>query len=292
MATEQRALKTTCEVRQGSSGPMITGYAAVFNRRSADMGFIEQVDPSAFNKTLKDNPDIRAFFNHDPSQILGRTSNGTARVSVDSIGLRYEIDMNPADPDAQRALAKVERGDVDGSSFTFNTIRDSWDWTASPPERRLLEVSLQELGPVTMPAYPDTSAAARRALSPIAERVHRPVDELIEALKTGEIRSLVEPPETEERQMESEPEVTIEGAIEEMRAGKVLSAKNVSYINNVIGQLRELLDAAQAEAPVGSEVGPALANEDEEDATGEDNGGRSIEMLRKDLELRGLVLHA
>jgi HK97 family phage prohead protease len=187
--TETRAFKTSCEVRDTESGPTIVGYAAVFNSDSLDMGFIEQVDPGAFSKTLQE-ADVRGLFNHDSNWLLGRSKAGTLRLSVDRTGLRYEIDVNAQDPDGQRAIAKVRRGDCDGSSFTFQTIRDEWNWEASPPQRRLLEVSLVDVGPVTYPAYPDATAAAR-ALEPVASRVGRPVDELVTALRSGEIRSLL-----------------------------------------------------------------------------------------------------
>jgi len=187
---EHRSHKGTIEVRANADGaPIITGYAAVFNRDSADLGFIEQVDPRAFDKTLKE-ADVRGLGNHEPDWLLGRSKSGTLRLSADSVGLRYEIDVNPADPDGVRAIEKVRRGDMDGSSFSFQTIRDEWNWEASPPQRRLLEVALIDVGPVSFPAYPDATATAR-ALEPMAERLHRPVDELVTALKTGEIRSLL-----------------------------------------------------------------------------------------------------
>jgi HK97 family phage prohead protease len=168
---------------------MITGYAAVFNRDSSDMGFIEQVDPAAFDKTIRE-ADVRGLANHDQNWLLGRTKAGTMRVAKDTVGLRYEIDVNTADPDGQRALAKVQRGDWDGSSFSFATISDQWNWSTTPPQRRLTEVRLVDVGPVTYPAYPDATAEAR-ALAPIAGKLGRPVEELVTALRTGEIRSLL-----------------------------------------------------------------------------------------------------
>lgn len=188
---ESRSFKAAAEVREGINGPMIVGHGAVFNRRSADMGFIEQVDPDAFTKTLQE-ADVRGLANHDANWILGRTKAGTMRLRTDAEGLYYEIDVNTQDPDGQRALAKVQRGDWDGSSFSFQTIRDEWNWDTSPPERRLLEVALIDIGPVTFPAYPDATAASR-ALAPIAEKLGKPVDDLVAALNRGgsEIRSLI-----------------------------------------------------------------------------------------------------
>lgn len=189
---EQRFQKTSCELRQGSDGPMIVGYAAVFDRSSENLGgFTEQVDPTAFSRTLDHGADVRGLGNHDPNWLLGRSKAGTLRLTTDSVGLRYEIDVNTSDPDGQRALAKVQRGDWDGSSFAFQTIQDSWDWSQSPPERRLLEVALVDVGPVTYPAYPDATVASR-ALSRLAGRMGYEPEELAVALRNGEIRSLIE----------------------------------------------------------------------------------------------------
>lgn len=199
---EQRSHKGTVELRSAPDGsPVIFGYAAVFNRDSENMGFIEQVDPRAFDKTVKE-ADVRALGNHDVDWLLGRSKSGTLRLFVDSVGLGYEIDINQNDPDGQRAIEKVKRGDLDGSSFTFATIQDQWNWETSPPQRRLLEVALSDVGPVVFPAYPDATAASR-ALDPIARRLGRPVDELVDAMSRGEIRSLLQskeaPPMTESR---------------------------------------------------------------------------------------------
>lgn len=151
------------EDRAGASGasPTITGYAAVFNSDSADMGFIETIDPGAFNKTLGDGADVRALVNHDPNQLLGRVKSGTLRLSTDGVGLHYEIDINPNDQAAMNAAAQARRGDLDGASFSFQTVNDEWNWDASPPQRRLLEVALIDVGPVVFPAYEEATASAR-----------------------------------------------------------------------------------------------------------------------------------
>ncbi len=239
---EQRSNKHDVEVRASDTpgSSVISGYAAVFNRDSSDMGFIEQVDPSAFNRTLN-VADVRALGNHDPNWLLGRSKSGTLRLSTDGTGLRYEIDVNPADPDGQRAIEKIRRGDMDGSSFSFQTIRDEWNWEATPPQRRLLEVALLDIGPVCFPAYPDATSAMRSALEPIAKRCGRDVSELVMAVQSGEIRSLLEPPPAVE---EPAPEIVEEPPPAEARVGKMLSAKTHGMIMAAFNSLRDLLDTA------------------------------------------------
>jgi HK97 family phage prohead protease len=140
----------------------IVGYAAVFNQLSEDLGgFREIVLPGAFTNALE--ADVRALFNHDPSQILGRTTAGTLVLSEDDIGLRYEI----SPPDTQYAkdlLVSIDRGDVAESSFSFRAVEESWrNPTESQPlpVRILHEVNLFDVSPATFPAYPTTSAQVR-----------------------------------------------------------------------------------------------------------------------------------
>lgn len=187
---ERRFHTGDCEVREGPRGPMLVGYAAVFDSDSRNLGgFIEQVDRRAFDKTLADQPDIVALFNHDPNQLLARSSAGTLRLATDANGLRYEIDINPEDPQARAVHARVARGDIQGSSFAFVAKRQDWNWNAQPPQRRLLEVGLVDIGPVTTPAYRDSSVAIR-ALETVAGEFDATADELVSALTAGEMRAM------------------------------------------------------------------------------------------------------
>jgi HK97 family phage prohead protease len=191
---ETRDYKGTVEVRANpeTGRPMIAGYGIVFNSDSENLGgFIEQVDPGAVTKTLGE-ADIRGIANHNSDWTLGRVKAGTMRLRPDARGVYYEIDVNADDPDGQRALAKVQRGDWDGSSFCFETVQEQWDWDATPARRRLLEIKLIEMGPVAFPAYPDSTSTARAALAKIAKKVGQPVERMVEALRSGEIRSLVD----------------------------------------------------------------------------------------------------
>jgi HK97 family phage prohead protease len=150
-------------IEKQDDGPIkLVGYAAVFNKLSEKLMFFrEKIAPGAFAKSLKDGDDVRALFNHDPNQVLGRLTSGTLKLKENTKGLLTEIDL----PDTQlgRDLETlVERGDISGMSFGFIKIVDEWHTKEGEDDLRILkEVKLIDVSPVTYPAYPDTSVAVR-----------------------------------------------------------------------------------------------------------------------------------
>jgi len=153
-ATELRAIEGENGLRH------ITGYAAVFNRVSEDLGwFKEKIEPGAFKDSIAID-DIRALWNHDSNYILGRNKSGTLSLSEDERGLK--IDIIP--PDAQWArdlMTSIDRGDVDQMSFGFQTISDRWEMIDEVEIRTLIKVRLFDVSPVVFPAYPDTEVGLR-----------------------------------------------------------------------------------------------------------------------------------
>ena len=140
----------------------IVGYGAVFESRSENLGgFTEVIEKGAFDEVLKN--DVRALFNHDPNFVLGRSMAGTLRLSVDDVGLRYEIDAPQTQTVRDLVLEPMARGDITGSSFGFSVEEDSW----SESEDGAITRSIQKIGrlvdvsPVTYPAYPETDVALR-----------------------------------------------------------------------------------------------------------------------------------
>jgi len=162
MQTDERRV-IECELRieeRADKPPVLVGYAAVFGKRSVDLGgFTEEVAPGAFAKSIRTD-DVVALVDHDPSMILGRTSAKTLTLSEDGDGLRMEIDL--PDTSIGRDIAvSVKRGDVKGASFGFRTIADDWKMLDGKSHRTLIEAKLRDVSPVTFPAYPDTSIAMR-----------------------------------------------------------------------------------------------------------------------------------
>lgn len=135
-----------------------------FNSRSEVIwDFVEEIDPTAFNKTMADGANVYAFWAHDDSKVLASRDAKTLSLEIKPEGLRFAIDVRD---DCADKFAAVQRGDVVGVSFGFITRKDEWDFTAEPSVRRLKEVQLLEVSPgVAFPAYPGAqSSAATRSL--------------------------------------------------------------------------------------------------------------------------------
>ena len=120
-----------------------------------------KVERRAFAEAIK-NDDVRALWNHDPGEVLGRMKNGTLSLSEDDTGLAFEIDVAETTV-GNDALVSIRRGDVDQMSFSFGVQKDEWTQERSEelPTRRLIKASLSDVSPVTFPAYPDTDVAVR-----------------------------------------------------------------------------------------------------------------------------------
>jgi len=162
---DQRELRIVpgLEVRQDGDGEakVIEGYAAVFNKDSDGLWFIERVAPGCFEESIQQD-DIVGLFNHDRNIVLGRTSASTMNLEEDGKGLKYVIDL-PETQAARDLHESISRGDIKGSSFSFTTQKDQWEYLDDGETviRTLLKVKLYDVGPVTIPAYKDTTTSAR-----------------------------------------------------------------------------------------------------------------------------------
>lgn len=158
MEKETRVLDLKLGVEKREDGTVkIAGYAAVFNKDSEDMGFIERIKPGAFKKALKKS-DVRALFNHDPNLIIGR-SGVNLELKEDKKGLWMEV--SPIPTDTYRMVAEnISAGLVSQQSFGFTVADDEWD--KDYRTRTINEIEeLFDVSPVTYPAYPDTDVALR-----------------------------------------------------------------------------------------------------------------------------------
>lgn len=151
----------TLERRQATelraSGRRLEGYAATFNTEARIGSFVETILPGAFRSALAG--DVLALLDHDTGKVLGRTRSGTLRLSEDSRGLAFSLDL-PDTAAGRDAIALAERGDLGGMSFGFNVPKGGDSWAG---ERRTLRtVGLKEISIVSAwPAYAGTEIALR-----------------------------------------------------------------------------------------------------------------------------------
>lgn len=158
------------ETRKDAAGKMFIDGMVPFGSDSEDLGgFIERIDPTAFNKTLADGTNVYAFWAHDDSQVLASRDGGTLTLTPGPEGLHFSAELRSGCADKFDA---IQRGDVAGVSFGFICQKEEWDTSREPALRTLKEVQLLEISPgVAFPAYPGAqSAAAMRSLE--AERPH------------------------------------------------------------------------------------------------------------------------
>ena len=172
-------------------GPQhIYGYAAAFNKLSRKLGgFVEQVNPTAFNESRAEGwPDIVCRYNHKDDQLLGTTWARTLTLATDETGLAYDVVPPSARSDV---LEYVQRGDIKHSSFAFRVFPGGDEWGVSDfnyPMRTLLSVKLVDVAPVLDPAYPDATAGARAmngAVESLADWVQGDPEEVRSRLAEG-----------------------------------------------------------------------------------------------------------
>lgn len=184
---ERRHISRPVEFRAGGDVGTLFGYASVYSRYSQNLGgFVEQVLPGAFAKSLGDKVAVIARYNHDDNYLLGTTEAETLRLKDDDTGLGYEVEL--PDTSSGRDVAFLsKRGDLRYSSFAFYTLEDEWDVTEQGfPLRNLKAVQLVDVAPVNTPAYLDTSSGVRS----LASRLEVEVD-VVEHATTAELRSLL-----------------------------------------------------------------------------------------------------
>jgi hypothetical protein len=156
----------------GDDGFTLEGYGAVFSQStridSWEGLFDEQVDRSAFEKTLSERTPVLQF-DHGRDPATGTVPIGSIKeIRGDDHGLFVQARLhdNARVEPIRQAIAS---GSVDGMSFRFQVIRDAWDESSEVPMRTLKEVSLLEVGPVVFPAYAGASVGVRSILATLPE---------------------------------------------------------------------------------------------------------------------------
>lgn len=160
LGRETRAFPLEVRAVAGAHGRRrLEGYAAVFGQRVTLPDCDEVINRGAFAQTLAGPSDVLALVDHDPGRLLGRTRSNTLRLSEDSTGLAFSVDV-PDTTLGRDVLAMAERGDMGGMSFGFSVPPGGE--TRSGGLRTLSAVTLYEVSVIhAFPAYAGTSVNAR-----------------------------------------------------------------------------------------------------------------------------------
>jgi HK97 family phage major capsid protein/HK97 family phage prohead protease len=159
------------ELRVAGDKRKITGYGALFNSESVDLGgFTETIKPGAFrdslNRDLESDP-VFLLWQHDEKKPLGSTKNQTLKIWEDEKGLAFEA-IPPKTSWALDAREAIKSGLISQCSFGFDIQEDDWQ---GGDRRELRRVRLHEVSIVTFPAYTKTSAEARKNRSKSMEQM-------------------------------------------------------------------------------------------------------------------------
>tara|TARA_R110002012_G_scaffold13648_4_gene57982 strand:- start:8503 stop:9810 length:1308 start_codon:yes stop_codon:yes gene_type:complete len=151
------------DLRQEGDDNVVVGYGSVFNSLSNELGgFREIIAPTAFEGRLND--DVRFLFNHDPNMLLARSTNGTLKMSVDEVGLKYEAHI-PDTSTGRDVLTLLRNNTLNQNSFAFVVEDDSWEVRDGVNIRTINKVSmLADISLVSYPAYNEAKTIALRSM--------------------------------------------------------------------------------------------------------------------------------
>jgi HK97 family phage prohead protease len=151
---ETRTNHIDFEIRQDGDGMTFEGYAAVWNSPSQPLPFTEVIKPGAFKRSLQGRHRMMLLWNHNASEPLASTRNGSLKLVEDERGLKVTAKL--ANTQTGRDVAELVRsGVIDAMSFGFQVKKDSW--SADGNSRTLHEVAVHEVSLVSYPAYEGTA---------------------------------------------------------------------------------------------------------------------------------------
>lgn len=143
---------------------IIDGYVNAVDRFSKPIKerrsvFIEKIMPGAFKKSLAKNPDVEVLLDHDKSNVLAKTSDGTAKIYEDNIGLRANVEISD-----KYVLEKAKKGLLSGWSFGFVCLDEDIKPGTEYEERTIKDLILSEVSIIDerqIPCYSATSIEVR-----------------------------------------------------------------------------------------------------------------------------------
>ena len=151
----------------------VEGYAVRFDSPTVlfECGgteYKEQIDRHAFDGALME--DVIFNYNHG-GKVLARTRNDTLWLTVDDTGVFVRARLDGTE-EGRKLYEEIAGGYIDRMSFAFTVREEGYDeeshlWTIYKVKR------LYDVSAVDIPAYDDTSIAARRAAVEDSQRARQ-----------------------------------------------------------------------------------------------------------------------
>lgn len=154
------------KVRIKGDAVTIEGYVNVVERDSDVLcdekgSFIERIKQGAFMKSLRRRSKVAVLLNHDATREVANTSDGSASIREDNVGLYCRAKVTDKD-----VVEKARGGKLSGWSFGFISLRENRTNTEDDAvkHRDVIELDLREvsiLDDTKVPAYPANSISTR-----------------------------------------------------------------------------------------------------------------------------------
>lgn len=143
-----------------SDGRVLFGIAAPYDKPAELRGFRETIQRGAFARDLHDRSDVMLLRDHDMTQLLARTANGSLTLEDRSDGLHFRTGELPRFTTADDTLEMARSGLLAGCSIGFYVRSETW--SGGRDQRTLVDIALVEISCVqSAVAYSGTSIAAR-----------------------------------------------------------------------------------------------------------------------------------
>lgn len=153
-------------------GRRLRGQVVIAGSRTFRNGEWLEVDPAALVKA--DATNVVATVDHDPTKLLGRTTNGTLKLSRTDTGIEYETGELPNTSAANDALELARGGYFGGSSFQIEGLRSTF--STDPDGTRVRRITsikrLVDVSPVYDPAFSNSTASAFSKESPVTDQIN------------------------------------------------------------------------------------------------------------------------
>ena len=155
---EKRAFTTEIRATDGDDA-RVAGIGIVYDEWTEIWpGYKERVSKGA----VRNADTVKSFFNHDPDYVLSTLDSDPALVLRDTDhGLEFDSPIPPTTYGNDLKI-NLQRKNVRGSSFAFDVHKDRWTRDENDVVYRdIVDLTLYEVGPVTNPAYIQTTATMR-----------------------------------------------------------------------------------------------------------------------------------